>query len=92
MRLLVAYIAGGLTLLVAELIAVASRRRGDTITEMVKSTMVTHSVMGGFVAWLVWHFLGSDLTGVSHPVVDVTAGAAGVLAGAVAAARRRRRG
>lgn len=85
----VAYTSGAVTLVVAELWAVARRKSGDTITEKTKGTPVTHAAMSSLLGWGLYHFTADDWLDSSVSANVVVAVASGLLG--LAANRRRQR-
>lgn len=55
-----AYTTGAATLAVAELVAVARQKGGQTITEKTKGTPVTHATMSSLLTWGAFHFAVDD--------------------------------
>lgn len=55
-----AYTTGAATLAVAELVAVARQKGGQTITEKTKGTRVTHATMSSLLTWGAFHFAVDD--------------------------------
>ena len=71
---------GAVLVLVGELWAVATRERGDTITEHVLQNPVYLATMGALIVWAGWHFFFAQ--GKAR-VVDLAVVVAGLIVGAL---------
>lgn len=78
-----AYILGGVTLFVAEMIAVFNNKSGDTITEKVKSNVVTWMAMSALVIWAAFHFVIDEIVDFGT-IADIIVVVLGALAGYLA--------